>query len=450
MLNKKKFLPVRRAVQDRGFLYPDFKNSVRKFLILIGRFYLKYVEGLSKVSFINEERIIEAMHKFSNKEERLIFVFRHAAKEDPPLLMYSFLNPLRKKIERNGGISHLRVLYGRDVPNWAGPITEWLFPKIGAVPVQAHNGNKEALSILRKEMKDGPFPLALAPEEQVVYHMYNCFDIAQGISSLVNWGLDSGKPVRIVPLGMGYRYGNNPEKFIKEKLFEWEKKTGIILEKEEKGKLHPLLCQAAEKTISLLEPLCGILPPENKNTSSPEEIEKRIRKLCKTLLTEAEKEAKIIKQGSDSDRLFKIRYSGHEAFYTEENPTLCPSFKRALLDFSALKAEVYIRYERIVDVLEYIHMSYITPPFSAGRGCEFILNLLDVINRASGGEISERSTPSGTEAVLIAGEPIIYSDNSKKGLGRRDFIEKVRTDVKESFIKTSKELEQKWEIVKLE
>ena len=299
-------------------------------------------------------------------------------------------------------------------------------------------------------MKTGDIPVALAPEEQIVYHMYRSFETAPGISSLVKWGLESGKPVAVVPLAIGYDYGKDPEQFIRDKLGEWEELTGFRLENRKNGKLHSLLCDAMSATLSLIEPLCSIEPPENPFGMKPDEIDSRIQTLCGKLLEAGEKALGLPSDGSGMDRLFRLRYAGSDAFYPENiDPREEAPVKRALLDFEALKAEVAIRYERIVDVLEYIHMSYIAPPFSAGRGCEFILNLLDLVNRASGGDISSHSSPSGQKAVILAGEPLLYRPEPPSG-GRREFLDGIRSNVGAALQAVSEDLEPLWETVKLE
>ena len=88
-------------------------------MLAAGGLYLRIVEGVSGISFIHRERITDALHSFREGRQRVIFVFRHAAKEDPPVLMYAFNRQLGQ---------HLRFLYGRDVPNWAPKISVWLFP----------------------------------------------------------------------------------------------------------------------------------------------------------------------------------------------------------------------------------------------------------------------------------------------------------------------------------
>ncbi len=448
--NDRKIL-VRRAVKGRGFLAPRFSKPARRMMIIAGKLYLRLSAGVDRVDFIHEQRIIDSMKSFHSGDHRLLFVFRHAAKEDPPVLMFAFNSSLRRRIEKGRGLSHLRFLYARDVPNWAGAAAAWLFPKIGAIPVQNRGGNREALDILRKEMIGGRFPIALAPEEQIVYHMYHCSPTAPGISSLVKWGLQSGKPVTIIPLALGYRYGMPPEKFIRKMLGRWESETGIRLKNRAGGALHPLLVEAADRTISIIEPFYNLPPAAEEERMIPEKIDKRIERLCEAVLTAAEKEVDLPGGGGGMDRLFRIRYAGVDAFYPESaDPAAAPRLQRSLLDFKALKAEVSIRHSQIVDVLEYIHMSYITPPFSGGRGCEFILNLLDLINRADGGDIESRLNIHGQKAVILAGEPLVYDDDSHEGISRRDSLEKIRSDVKSAFDKASAELELKWETQKLE
>ncbi len=448
---KEKFVKIRRASKGRGFLTPAYSWIGRLVLILSASVYLKFAEGVKKVRIINEERIIAAMKKFHSKEHRLIFVFRHAAEEDPPVLMYAFNKTLRRKIQRCGGSSHLRLLYGRDVPNWAGSAAAWLFPKIGAVPVQNRGGNKPALNLLRKEVREGRFPIALAPEEQVVYHMYRTFSIAPGITSLIRWGLESGKPVTVIPLAFGYKYAEDPKNFILSMLKRWELQTGCSLNIQNPTALHPLLTKAAEYTISMLENFYNTAEPGELRRSDPDGIDERITRLCDLILTEAEKTAGLPPGGSELDRLFYIRYTGLDAVYPEHiDPAAEPALPRGLLDFSALKAEVSLRHSQIADVLEYVRLSYIEPPFSAGRGCEFILNLLDLINRTAGGDIGSRYSPSGQTAVMLAGEPLTFSPGTDTPQVRRGEAERIRNEIKTAMQTASEELEQKWEKFRLE
>ncbi len=419
-------------------------------MIIIGRLYLNLFEGISSVKFIHQDRIASAFKDFHNGRHRLIFAFRHAAKEDPPVLMYAFNHPMRKRLRQGRKLSHVRFLYGRDVPNWAGGAAAWLFPKIGAIPVQNRGGNREALCLLRREMKDGRFPIILAPEEQVVYHMYHTSDIAPGISSLVRWGQKSGKPVMVMPLAMGYTYGEEPERFIRKMLSKWENETGFRLQHRKSGPLYPLLAEAADKTVSLLESFYGTAPMESTELPTPGELDARITALCAAVLSEAEKVANLSSEGSGMDRLFRIRYAGVDSLFPEKlDPAAQPALPRALLDFKALKAAVSIRHSQIVDVLEYIHMSYITPPFSAGRGCEFVLNLLDLINRAQGGDISSRFSPKNQKSVVLAGPPIVYDASSDEGMGRRESLDKITSDVKAALEQASAELEREWESIML-
>lgn len=452
---KRRFARVRIAQKDRGFLHPNYKPSVRLLLILIGKLYIRIVESVYKVDGINKNNSIKAMKNFLSGRERLIFVFRHAAKEDPSVLVYYFLRKIRKEIQASGGKSQLSVLYGRDVPNWAGNITAWLFPRFGAIPVQNFGGNKEALTILRREVTKGDYPLALAPEGQVVYHMYKSFNIVPGISALVRWGLESNKPVRVVPISIGYKFTNNPEAFIRDRLRDWETQTGIKLKNRDTDKLFPLLCRATQETLSIVESLCEISPCEDDALQDATQLDERINKICLALLDKAEKEAGIkqpanLNNSSIIERLFRLRYKGVDAFYTKDDPNSLSPINRGLLDFKALKAETFIRYERIVDVLEYVNLDYIKPPFSSGRGCEYILNLLDVINRIKGGNINTRFNPKKKTVTVLSGTPLLYNPSKIKLFTRKDFLQKVKYDVSKALEKISKELEEHLEKEKIE
>ena len=233
-------------------------------------------------------------------------------------------------------------------------------------------------------------------------------------------------------------------------LRRWEEQTGFSLTGNKTGELHPLLIEAADQTVGILEEFYSINEAPENEKHIPEKIDERISVLCRAVLSAAEQACGLPSDGDGMERLFRIRYNGVDSFYPEHiDPAEQPVMKRALLDFRALKAEVSIRHSQIIDVLEYIRTDYINPPFSAGRGCEFILNLLDLINRTNGGDISGHYTPREQHAVVMAGEPLVYDENSRNGSGRRDYLDRIKDEVRTALQETSGKLETIWKILNL-
>ncbi len=449
---KEKTMYLPRASFGRGFVPPRYSAGARRFMIIVGGWYLRLAEGVKIVTIRQPQILLDELEQFYNGNQRLIIAFRHVAKEDAPVMMYAMNKKLQRLIKkRNKSITkgqkiipHAKFLYGRDVLNWAGRAAAWLFPRIGCVPVQNRGNNRSGLNILRKEMRDGTFPIALAPESQVTYHMYTCSAISSGVSSLAAWGEHSSKDVTIIPLAIGYRHAKDPEALVRSVIKRWERLTGVALDRTDTQPILSLLHEAVHKTVELLEQLYNI----NSGVEEPPTMRARILAVCEAAMQQAEHLAQQEPEGNLLDRLFRVRYSGVEAVYPERfDPKTLPPLGRSIADFHAMEAHVYLRHSQIVDVLQYVDPAYIEAPCSGGKACEFALNLLDVINRAQGGNINTRYSPRGKETLIDVGKAVRISEllPKDKTLPRKARLDLITTEVYNALQATSEQMEGYWE-----
>ncbi|MDX9934830.1 MAG: hypothetical protein RBS30_07510, partial [Sphaerochaetaceae bacterium] len=86
---KETIMCMARASAGRGFVYPRYSAAVRKFMNAVGRAYLYVIEGVNSVSILNQEALIDGLEKFYDNNHKLIIAFRHVAKEDAQVMMYS-------------------------------------------------------------------------------------------------------------------------------------------------------------------------------------------------------------------------------------------------------------------------------------------------------------------------------------------------------------------------
>lgn len=444
---KDQMICMPRAVLGRGFVAPRYSAGAHRFMRSVGGLYLRFFEGVSSVSILEEEVLIDQLIRFYDGRQRLIITFRHVAKEDAPVVMYLLsrkLNRTINRLNRERGpseriIPHAHFLYGKDVLNWAGKAALWLFPRIGCVPVQNRWSNRRSLDILREAMSGGSFPVALAPESQVTYHMYQCAEISSGVSSLASWGESASEEVTILPLAIGYRHAGDQREFISQMLLRWEQETGMLIEDKEGSSIIDNLREVTDRTLGLLEGFYQI-PKEDDEGS-------RISAICEAALEAAEALAGIEATGSWLDRLFRIRYTGAYALRPEDHdPARLSPIGRQLADFSAMEAHIYLRHSQIVDVLEYLDPSYIKPGCSLGRCCEYILDMLDLINRMSGGNINTRYTPKRKRAAVLVGEPLRLSQlPDAPEAKRKERLSKVTDATRRGLEEVSRRLEGLWE-----
>ena len=431
----KRHLKFSRPALGRGFVAPRFSRGAYHFMRSVGKLYLRRFEGVSSVSLQHEKPLINGFHSFFADNTRLILAFRHSAKMDASVLLYTISKLLGKSAKKQRlpmpEIPHVRFLDGKDVLNWAGTAAVWLFPRIGNIPVVNGESNRDSLSLLRSEIKSGRFPIALAPEGQVSYHMHHCSPIAPGTASLAKWGTESGKDVTIVPIVIGYRYANNFVDFVMDILGRWEKETGISLNIDKSSKasgseepplysqqyIYKILLEATHQTLLLLENFYHLQEQSKPEFTNSENLKLRIARVCESALHAAEQLVGIEPHGNWLDRVFRIRYKGMSNLYPEAfDPRKLHPFPRNIADFRSLEARIYLRHSQIVDVLEYFDTGYIEPPCEPERYCEYALNLLDVINRMNGGDINSRYNPGKIQAFVSAGEPIsansFFSDDT--------------------------------------
>lgn len=420
--------------QDERFLSPSHSKVAHFFIKVFGRSYLSLIEGVRLSEIRNKERLITLLKEFYDSEKRLLILFRHVAKEDAPLLMYAINREVAK--EMRGYSPHLYFLYGSDVLKWAGGVARWLFPRIGAIPVQNKTVNKTSLRFIRNELLEGSHPISLAAEGQVTYHMYKTFPITSGAASLAHWVVTQGQECTNIPISIGYRHAKNGEKFCRKVLRKWETLSQQKLSNTKDGPLLSLLLEATDKTLTLIETLYAI------KESSPLSFVERGEIICEKVLSIAEEIAHIRGEGTFLERLFTLR-SLSPSFSSSNRSRLHKSFAKRVNK----EIELSLIHSQLVNALEYLDPSYIETHCSIGRAVEYALLLVDLLNRLLGGNINTRFSPKGKLGALHIGSPIEVTLNEAS---RKAQINVLNKTIFESLQHSSSELEQWWESKKLD
>ncbi|NCB03663.1 MAG: hypothetical protein EOM67_16145, partial [Spirochaetia bacterium] len=355
MTKNKKTISLLRASKGRGFVEPRYSPFIQKFVSIVGPLYLKKVEGVKSVKIENIDFLFDALKEHYNKERTLIIAFRHVEKQDAPVLTYVLNTALTKRIKNYNKtvekekriIGHAQFLYGSDVLEWAGSLAAFIFPRLGGIPVINRSNNSKALNLLKTTMKAGLFPVALAPESQVTYHMARVFETSSGISSLAVWAEEGGKEVTILPIAFGYNYDKDAEIFINSCIKRWREETAIDV--ADNISLYEKLIFITQETIKILESFYSI--EENIDYS----LKERIDHICHISMNTGEHIAHVRGSGSLLDRLFSIRHAGISALKPDDfERDKKSSINSSIADFTALHAHIFLWHSQIVDVLEYI------------------------------------------------------------------------------------------------
>jgi hypothetical protein len=393
---------------DQCFPKPQYSSAMRALVRMIGPMYLRLGEGISQVDIHHKQILDQELHAFKQGKQRLIIAFRHTAKEDAPAILVGVK------------ASHLRFLYGRDVLNWAGKVTRFLFPRLGFVAVQNRYSNREGIDLLKGELREGRFPLCLAPEGQVTYHMFHCAKLQAGLASFALWALESNQEVTILPIATGYAHPVQ-----REQLFSlWEQKSSHTLKSKE---AEQALDEAFDYTLSVVAESFGLVDSKKRSFAERRDA------LCTQLLEKGELLAGLEHEANNTtlDRLFALRYAGQDILFGPQKEEQ----KRKE------EAQTFLKYSQVVDVLEYLDREYGEGEAKQIRHKELLLNLLDVLNRVEGGSINTRYTPKGKRAHLLIGDPIRVNALLEASQSRKQRLTRIDRTIYEVLQKTSKELE---------
>ncbi len=417
------------------FIPPNLNPLVLHFARCAGPFYLKQVLGLriKKPRYI--DRLVQEYQRFFNNESKLILVFRHVHVNDAQVLFYVINNAAQKNAKKNVKRSgaklarrpHAHFLYGRGVPVWGGKGLEWFFSRLGAIPVHHRKLDRQGLDVVRSYMMNGPYPIALAPEGQVTYHNEVVHEIEPGFAQLSLWAQQDLKrkgcsqDVRILPIAQYYRYGRNAPKVLLRLMQELQAETGIrvFTANELPYPVQPVLKQLGAALFTKVEQFYqnyyGL--SFDSDIQPGECTRRRVERLVDAILCLQERRLGIFNPPKGfTPRIYIVRLADWNRIfvYDETLDANRSSLDAALDDYIAAEAGMFALHLEVVDLLAYMHPEYSIETNDINRHIEFILNLLDAVNRLKGGTIGQRENIRSCEVDVSVGTPISLSEISQQ------------------------------------
>jgi hypothetical protein len=288
-------------------------------------------------------------------------------------------------------------------------------------------------------MKDGPYPLALAPEGQVSYSSETLPRLESGFANIAFWTAQDlekeGRKERsiVLPVSVHYRYGKKAPKLLERVLSLLEHECGIPVDSERTP--HERLSTAAEAIVTLAENFYTELDPCPKpSAASPSlaptpvrTLNERWAEVIQAALRAGERALRLPDDGDVTHRFYRIRQAGWDRLFREDLATSTggntakarattattitipqkPPLFQALADRAAGEAWYAMRHMELADIGYYIDFdaavkgeSRIEPTI------ETALNFWDLCSRLRGGNISDRLAFFRKDAYLVMGETL--------------------------------------------
>ena len=409
------------------FVPPRLNLWVLKCARAFAPVYLRSVLHLTVRPPLNIDTIAQEFQRFFSGSSKLILVFRHVHVHDAQVMFYLFNNLLQRHAKKRGigypRRPHAHFLYGRGVPVWGGKHLEWLFSRLGGIPVHHRKLDREGLDVVRRSMLQGLYPIALAPEGQVTYHNQMVSAIEPGFAQLALWARNDAEQagqnrgVRVLPISQYFHYGEDGANIRAELIDTLSRETGLDVKTGLQNsaavqqRMHEIGARLLSKIESFYSRYYGIyaLGPHHANIRLEDCSRKRVEHLVDEILKLQERRLGIIHPPRGfTPRIYIVRMAGWNRIFVqdENNRTAKSPLDRELHDYIAAEAGLFARHLEVVDLLAYLQPEYALQSADVNRHIEFLLNLLDAVNRLEGGTIGQRVHTRRSAVSISVGTPI--------------------------------------------
>jgi hypothetical protein len=443
------------------FIPPAFNSAVFHSSKLILPWYLKQKEGIADLQVQNLEQLVQLYEEFNTGKTRFLLAFRHPSTTDPFCLSY-LLWYLLPKVAKQEGIklkspTHAHFMYDRGIPLWAGSITQWLFPKLGATSIQRGKLDREGLKSARNLMINGQFPVAASPEGGTNGHSQIVSPLEPGLAQICFWALEDLKKVNrteevlIVPIGIQYQYLDAPWENLTKLLTQLEDDLGMTegtiteltldhLPEHFNGhkNLYLRLLMVGEKLLALMEEFYtdfyGQSLPEIPEIADPNaRISARMKALLELALQVSESYFKIKPKGSLIDRCRRLEQAGWDRIYRDDYNCLSP-VKQGLGNWLATEASLYMNHIRIVEKFYAVTGKYVRENPTAERFAETLLLITRLIYLIKGEGKNPLPILGKKQVKMTIGEPLSVSERwNDYQSSRRQGVENLTQDLQFSL-----------------
>lgn len=466
-----------RHVQPRlPFVPPDYRPLVLRLvhcavpLLLRVRTRPWLTAGIRRVEVEGAETLAELYEKFQSGHIRLMIAFRHVEVDDP-LCGLHMLSRILPRVARDQGIRlqtplHVHFVYERGMALWAGKWLNWLFSKMGGIPVR--RGRKPdwtSLRTSREVLVNGAMPLAIAPEGATNGHSERLGPLEPGSAQMAFWCVEdlvkANRPeaVFILPVGIKYHYIDPPWDNLDALLTELEHDCGLpplspspdsspdsspeSSCNDPMGLYYPRLLRLGEHLLTVMEGFYSrfyhqSFPPQAETDAADrnQTLAARLEALFDRALGVAESYFGLSPQGNLVDRCRRLEEASWSYIYRDDvtDRDALPPLERGLADWVAQEASLRSLHMRLVESVVGITGTYVRDKPTIERFAETALLMFDITARLRGDKLPKRPRLGDRWVQMTIGEPISVRDRwDDYKASRRTAVDRLTQDMKQAL-----------------
>ena len=434
--------PTIRVQPPLEFISPNFKPLVRQGTKLMLPWWLKFQTSIAEIQVDNLETLAQQYQSFHQGKSRFLMAFRHPSADDPFCLGYMIWYLLPKLAKQQGislpSLLHYYFIFDRGIPLWAGDYVGKWYSYLAGSSILRGKLDRQGLKSARELFANGNLPMMAAPEGATNGHNERVSSLEPGIAQMGFWCVEDiskagrSEEVFIVPVGIQYKYLDEPWENVEKLLTKLEKDSGLSpgmenLSDQEKfapSKLYQRLLRLAGHLLAKMEDFYKRFYHREFPQSTPESssepltddqvnetISDRLNNLLNVALEVAEEYFHIRPKGNFIDRCRRLEQAGWDYIYREdiENLATLSPVDKALANRLAQEASLQMWHMRLVESFAEVSGKYVKEKPTVDRFADTTLLIWDTINRIEGGNVLKRPKLGKQRVQMTVGQPISVS-----------------------------------------
>ncbi|MEE3715223.1 1-acyl-sn-glycerol-3-phosphate acyltransferase [Tumidithrix elongata RA019] len=404
---------------------PSFDLNLLRGLRFLLPMWIRWKCGISKIESRNMERLVEAMQTFQAGKTRYLFAFRHPTTDDHFSMLYLLSHGIQAKA-RGMGVKfaqpvHSNFVYDRGIPLWAGEIVNWLFPRLGGIPIFRGKLDRQGLQAIRKQMIDGKFPISMAPEGGTNGQSELVGQLEPGIAQIGFWAAEDlakagrSETVVILPIGLQYEYAVASWENIDRMLMRIEQDCGMVKPPIEHKERYERLYAVGHYLVKYVSDHYQKFYPSHApetSISEAQDLGERIQIVLDHILRVSESHFAMPSKGTITDRCRRLEQAGWDRIFRADFKDLSTisTLERGFADQLAKEANSSQWHMRIAESIVSVTGNYVSELPSASRYAETLLLIWRALSRVKTETFGKTPYLGDRKLILSIGEPISISD----------------------------------------
>jgi len=415
-------ISMERVHPPLSYFPPQYDVNVVRLVQAMSPFWLYGKCRISHVETHHIERLVQTQYEADMGKIKCLYAFRHPTTDDHISLLYLF-SKILPCTARQMGVklkmpTHSFFVYDRGIPLWAGEIVNWLFPRVGGIPIFRGKADRQGMKAMREHLLNSTLPLAIAPEGGTNWQSELVAELEPGVVQLGFWVAEDlakagrTEQVVIVPIGVQYEYNQSSWQYFDRLLMALEGDCGLHKPRPSPSdrlqRLHELGLFLLDWVAQYYQ---RFYPKYAVSLEAGWDVSQKLQAVIDTILRVAESHFAIEAKGTALDRCRRLEQAvWDQVFRSDLDLAHISPLELGFANQLAKEASASLWHLRIAESILPITGTYAREHPSPSRLVEMLLLLWRAMARVQSLPLSKTPYMGRRKLILSAGQPISVSE----------------------------------------